>query len=70
MSNNFIHNISKYGPLMLLLNFLNLLAPKGIKLIKNVKLGKNINFTFELKDLIFILSLILLIVVLLEGLIG
>lgn len=55
MSNNFIHNISKYTPLILLCTFLMLLAPDNVKIIRNSKVS------VSLKDVIGLLSVVFLI---------
>ena len=68
MSDNFLQNVSKYVPFLVLICLFYLLTPKDIILIKNVKITNNINVTLTLSNVMFFILLIYGIFIGLKGL--
>ena len=66
MSDNFIHNFSKYIPLVLTLSFCYLIAPTKIKIIKNIKFINGKRFSISLNDVAFIIFVIFVVVITLK----
>jgi len=66
MGSYFRQNISKYTELIIILTFALILAPDKVKIIKNLKVGKYKQISVSIKDIVFVIFLISMIIIIIS----